>query len=1735
MVYRNNQPFSATAGSPNASWSQIGINIVETNADPLSGNTVRLSDDGKTLLVGTHIINDLGQVVMCVRAYYNEDVTDQTSNAWQQIGSDKLFPPQARLNRDSIPISLSNDGKTFAVGIIGDETQPAYKGKVEIYSLNNDAVWNKLGQTIEGENAGDNCGASINLNSNGNVIVVGSPNNDNVDNDSDSGQARVFFYATTSGLWRQAGSNINGAGANNNLGANVSINGTGTRVIVASPGDDQEGENRGKAEAFQVAIKATIQEFLLLEKNPSSSTSRWALKSKDKEVYYTDWISNPVTKNPYDIGLKWNKGHKQGDENLPVLPHCEYTKHNNGHLFTLHNRGYLSIYYKHNGEYTPWQDITIGDTTLYGEERLWDILDYAVNGTHLILLDRPVNGASRLVIFKVDEYNRYNFYQTVSLNLPTTHLGSADFAHVKFNNSQIVVGTHTFNNVDIAQVIQVYSIGEEDLWSTDEYLTLPPTYVTPTTTDLEFNINRNVTNGKWESTDNLVSFQSNVIGENVISDNGVVFDTSTTSLGSGLGFNIATNFALSLRFKTGKLFSTADNILTIGNVTLRVVTNSETSKKELQIVSQESGKTDYSIFLDKIDTDIILDDNPLEIFSDEYYDSEILRDEWNNLTLEFTVNADNIISGLRYSLNGFKRSKSQDIFILNNPSLSTHGITSTSQLTLHSNVAFSHVSFYNKELTHIEFESLERNLSSNYTTTVTTGINSLLDGGKFDISESGTIIVKVTDCGINIWEKISAAGWKNYYNTLTSITDTSYDYITHNGSRLYSFKFWGDDLLIVNGGVNNAKQFVDQYNYSSVYNKAQHNSRAKLYYIKSQYATSHISWKLESEFSPSIPFSQSNDTDFKVGLNYGVDIIVDNANDSFAVSLEPNSVNRILNGPNSDTLSVANSTTVKYDIYKKLSNNNIRSIPYIQPVDGFPQVNSYSGRLNSSAVLKIVNRSPSYNAVLSFPNIIHTVSPEKPMVEYKYDNDGNPIGYYKTSNEYNSDFVVSTAPSSAVYSNTHAVKINAFNIIMVKGKADRYDGYVDVSLDGSSFERIISGNTIRHLIISPQSNIILGRNGSGYYKGEISHSQYYTAAISDYSRDQIITYFNNNVKKYYKLILDEIKGTAVGATKITSVPFANSSFTLGDLDGHAFNSFLQFEQPENKLHPESNTSVRIIVDYGESITSSEEVFWGDGNLDPISNNGPIFHEYTLEYLGEYFDKKGRASGKMRLQDSVYWQKFSYNIRSGLKIDDWENTFLNLVHPAGLRFFASVILLVIRDNHWYGPKSIQFNPVTRENESRIRVEDRFLTPFRTTQPLEDMRWLESLTAPNENGGYHMPMFQPGWLQGDIRVREFIFEAGLWTQLARSVPGNNLASKYTYSYFENGSDSGDIEFRILSHVGNVFEVTDIVTQGPATYTDSDGNVIQQKRGIISTIAADGNEFTGVIKSIGGFSPITNGDIELESDTSRTATITTVKIKRYDEVINVFGTDEQDAAYLLQDRSTIDINSEMFMRAVLTTFKYVIPSLVPQKEFTKRDYEQNLKFKDVGDISSYLNTTIRDALDNTDVFMNVGALISKRNQLFTEGGDGVFLETDTDLTGADEGLLLDDIASFYNNPDSGYDVSPPVQLNITSYSLGTQIVHGDRVYQDITDDSGANIRIEGLVVDVLNDGSTPGVAVAGDTLLVGWRSAINTDTNTVLPSKPELDQLFRAGNLYTIIDPYSDPQDTTQETVAQITITT
>jgi hypothetical protein len=50
--------------------------------------------------------------------------------------------------------------------------------------------------------------------------------------------------------------------------------------------------------------------------------------------------------------------------------------------------------------------------------------------------------------------------------------------------------------------------------------------------------------------------------------------------------------------------------------------------------------------------------------------------------------------------------------------------------------------------------------------------------------------------------------------------------------------------------------------------------------------------------------------------------------------------------------------------------------------------------------------------------------------------------------------------------------------------------------------------------------------------------------------------------------------------------------------------------------------------------------------------------------GLYRTSKGQLSSDQRLQDSVYWQNFSYVIRSRVNQETWKSTILNQLHPAG---------------------------------------------------------------------------------------------------------------------------------------------------------------------------------------------------------------------------------------------------------------------------------------------------------------------------------------------------------------------------------------------------------------------------------------------------------------------------------------
>jgi hypothetical protein len=69
-----------------------------------------------------------------------------------------------------------------------------------------------------------------------------------------------------------------------------------------------------------------------------------------------------------------------------------------------------------------------------------------------------------------------------------------------------------------------------------------------------------------------------------------------------------------------------------------------------------------------------------------------------------------------------------------------------------------------------------------------------------------------------------------------------------------------------------------------------------------------------------------------------------------------------------------------------------------------------------------------------------------------------------------------------------------------------------------------------------------------------------------------------------------------------------------------------------------------------------------------------------EWDGERFiSNKGFLSDRIHLQDSNYWQRFSYDIKVGVQEGEWRNIYEALIHPSGFKFFASFILVIFANS------------------------------------------------------------------------------------------------------------------------------------------------------------------------------------------------------------------------------------------------------------------------------------------------------------------------------------------------------------------------------------------------------------------------------------------------------------------------
>merc|ERR1712050_66985 len=140
-----------------------------------------MSSDGSVLAVGANGNDGNGEDSGHVRVYRN------INDVWTQIGSD--INGESADDNSGYAVAMSSDGSVLAVGADWNDGNGFRSGHVRVYRNIND-VWTQIGSDIDGEDAADYSGWAIAMSSDGSVLAVGAPFNN--DNGSSSGHVRVY-------------------------------------------------------------------------------------------------------------------------------------------------------------------------------------------------------------------------------------------------------------------------------------------------------------------------------------------------------------------------------------------------------------------------------------------------------------------------------------------------------------------------------------------------------------------------------------------------------------------------------------------------------------------------------------------------------------------------------------------------------------------------------------------------------------------------------------------------------------------------------------------------------------------------------------------------------------------------------------------------------------------------------------------------------------------------------------------------------------------------------------------------------------------------------------------------------------------------------------------------------------------------------------------------------------------------------------------------------------------------------------------------------------------------------------------------------------------------------------------------------------------------------------------------------------------------------------------------------
>ena len=268
-------------------WRLLGGDINGEAQGDESGQSVSISADGTIVAIGARLNDGNGNSSGHVRVYkYNPNKTSADvlgPASWDKLGGDidgeAAADESGGWSWNPNSIKLSADGTVIAIGANLNDGNGADSGHVRVYkytpsktvAVTNQADasfgpvgWNRLGGDIDGEATNDYSGCSIDLSSDGTVVVIGAWGNDG--NVTNSGHARVYKYDPTktnangSGPvgWDRLGGDIDGEALEDRSGQSVSISSDGTTVAIGSHQNDGNGADSGHVRVYKYTPSKTV-------------------------------------------------------------------------------------------------------------------------------------------------------------------------------------------------------------------------------------------------------------------------------------------------------------------------------------------------------------------------------------------------------------------------------------------------------------------------------------------------------------------------------------------------------------------------------------------------------------------------------------------------------------------------------------------------------------------------------------------------------------------------------------------------------------------------------------------------------------------------------------------------------------------------------------------------------------------------------------------------------------------------------------------------------------------------------------------------------------------------------------------------------------------------------------------------------------------------------------------------------------------------------------------------------------------------------------------------------------------------------------------------------------------------------------------------------------------------------------------------------------------------------------